>query len=308
MALPVDHRWRVWWATIKAVQVTMDRKNMSLIAAGVGFFGMFALFPTLAASIALIALFADPLVVGEYLVEAQGLLPPQIFELLNDQFMSVAQASDGTLGWTTILSIFGALWSARAGTSALLRGLNATYRESNRLFVGRFLSTLTLTGAVILFIFAALLALVMTPVLLAAGIKMDPLTIMLVEALRWLIAGFVLTAGLGLIYQLGPNRRAAKAGWVTPGAVVAAVLWVVFSWLLYTYLANFPSYNRIYGSIGAAIALLLWFYLSAYVVLLGATLNAELELRTFSDTTVGPDRPMGQRGAQVADTYVEVPD
>jgi membrane protein len=110
--------------------------------------------------------------------------------------------------------------------------------------------------------------------------------------------------GLGLIYRYGPNRRAAKVPWVSPGAVLAVLVWALGSWAFSLYLANFGRYNEVYGSIGAVVALLMWFYLSALVTLLGAALNAELELRTLPDTTVGPDRPMGERGAYVADTYL----
>ncbi|APX89695.1 ribonuclease BN [Brevirhabdus pacifica] len=307
MALPVDHDWHVWWATLRAVRVTMDRKNLGLIAAGVGFFAMLAVFPALAALIALLGLGVDPQVVGNLIEPLEEVFPPQIYDLLRDQLSTLAMASEGTLGWTTVVSTVAAIWSARAGVSALLRGLNATYRESNRVGVTRLVSTLSMTAAAGAFVIAALGAIVVVPAVLAV-IPLGPYTAMTVAILRWFIAGAVLVAGLGIIYKLGPNRRAAKAGWVTPGAVVAAVLWVAVSWLLSTYLANFPRYNEVYGSIGAAVSMLLWFYLSAYVVLLGATLNAELELRTWADTTVGPDRPMGQRGAEVADRYIEVDD
>ncbi len=285
----------------------MDRKNLGLIAAGVGFFSMLAVFPGLAALIAISGLVIDPQVIGDKLQLLEDLVPPEIYKLLGDQLSALAMASEGTLGWTTVISTVAAVWSARAGVSALLRGLNATYRESNRVGITRIVKTLGLTAAAVGFVAAALGAIIIVPAVIAI-IPMAPSAAWTVALLRWFIAGGVLVAGLGIIYRLGPNRRSARAGWVTPGAVVAAVLWVAVSWLLSTYLANFPRYNEVYGSIGAAVSMLLWFYLSAYVVLLGATLNAELELRTFHDTTVGPERPMGQRGAEVADRYIEVGD
>lgn len=304
MTKPRHQSLRVWWKSLVGVIVAVDEKNLSLISAGVGFFGMLAIFPGLAAIIAIWGLVADPGVINGQMDLIRQFVPNEVFSLLNEQMDNLMTARPETLGWTTLLSIVAAFWSARAGVAALVRGLNAIYREPHRSGVYRIFSALAITGSLIMIAIVALLAVVVTPVLLAV-LPLGMYSAWAVEVLRWFTAGMVLVIGLGVIYRLGPNRRAAKVAWISPGSILAVLLWVSVSMALSVYLKNFKSYNEVYGSIGAAISLLMWFYLSALSIFMGAALNAELELRTKEDSTIGPDRPMGERGAQVADAYIE---
>ena len=292
------------WRSLNAMMQTMDERNLGLIAAGCGFFTMLALFPGIAALIALWGIVADPAVVQTQVATLSGLVPDQAFDLIDAQLQNLVNAQTGTLGWTTGISTTLSIFWANNGVMALVRGLNAVYREDHRGTIMRYVSALMVTLVLIAMAIIALAAVVVTPVVMRF-LPLEPLHSSAIEAARWLIAGSALVFGLGVIYRYGPNRRAPKVPWVSAGTMVAIVIWGLGSYAFGLYLSNFGRYNEIYGSIGAVVALLMWLYLTAYVILMGAALNAELELRTLPDTTVGPDKPMGERGAFVADTYVK---
>lgn len=256
----------------------MDRLNLGLMAAGVGFFAMLAIFPALAVVVMLWSFVADPAEIGALLDISADVLPPEVHKILSDQVQGViAAASDSTLGLATFLSLALALWSARAGVAALIRGLNAVYRTENREGIVRRMAaaiglTLVLCGSAIV----AIAAVVIAPIIIAL-VPLGPSATMAAEVARWVVALTVIIFSLGLIYRYGPNKRKDRPKWITPGAVAAAILWLAVSLAFSAYLSNFSNYNEVYGSIGAAVALLMWFYLSAYVVLLGAALNVELD-------------------------------
>lgn len=283
---------------------TMDERNLQLIAAGCGFFVMLALFPGIAALIAVWGLVADPAVVQTQVALLSRFVPEEAFALIDAQLQNLVGTQSGTLGWTTAISTTLSLFWTNNGVMALVRGLNAVYREDHRGPVMRYVSSLLVTLTLIAMAMVALTAVVVVPLTLQL-LPMGPWQAIGVETARWTIATAAILFGLGVIYRHGPNRRAARVPWLSPGTLIALVIWAAASYAFTLYLANFGRYNEIYGSIGAVVALLMWLYLSAYVILLGATINAELELRTLPDTTVGPDKPMGERGAYVADTYIK---
>ena len=223
--------------------------------------------------------------------------------LLDNQLNSLVSAQTETLGWTTVISTGLSLWWARAGVASLIRGLNAVYREQHRGTVMRYVASIMVTVFLVIVALVMLIAIVVMPIVMAY-LPLGSFTATVIEVLRWAIALVAILLAFGVVYRYGPNRRAAKVPWVSPGALVAIVIWAAGSYAFSLYLANFGRYNEVYGSLGAVVALLMWLYLSAFVTLMGAAINAELELRTLPDTTVGPDRPMGERGAYVADTYV----
>ena len=296
--------WRVWGSALKGVFLELNDNNMGLISAGVAFYGMLAIFPTVAAVIAIWGFFADPVEVADQLDLLRGFVPSDAFAILDDQVTTLVNANSSTLGWATVLSISFALWSSRAGVAALIRGMNAIYRERNRLGMRHMAAAFGVTFLLIGVALVALACVVILPIVLAI-LPLGPITTWLLASVRWVVALGVLIGALGVIYRYGPNRRQARPGWLTPGALVAVVIWGVISWGFSFYLSNFGRYNEIYGALGAVIALLMWLYLSAFSVLIGASLNAELEIRTKRDSTVGPNRPPGKRDAKVADTIVE---
>lgn len=256
----------------------LGQKNAGLISAGVAFYGLFAIFPGIAATISLFGILADPIVVESQLDLMSGLMPQGVFRLFEAQIDALLGAGDATLGVTTLISIGVALWSARTGVSALIQGLNAIFDCPNRGSIRHIFVALLLTVCLIGIAIVALLMIVVAPILLAV-IPFETDNALLLEVVRWLVAVTVLFMGLGLLYRYAPNRRYARLGWVTPGAFMVVALWIGMSAAFTGYVTNFSTYNEVYGSIGAVIALLMWFYLSAYLILVGGALNVTLDRR-----------------------------
>lgn len=294
-----------YFAALRASLAHVGDSNLSLVSAGVAFFSMLSLFPALAALIAVLGLISDPVVVVAQLEEMRGLLPADVYDIINGQVVSLVTASSDTLGWAGLVSVFLALWSARAGVGAMIIGLNAAYSQRNRNTAKHYLRALLLTVALVGIGIVALLSLVVTPILLAF-FPLGFIGTLLIESLRWIVAIVVLFVGIGLLYRFGPNRRPARIQWLSVGAIIAVVFWVVLSVGFSYYVANFGNYNQVYGSIGAVIAMLIWLWISSFLVLFGAAFNAQIEMRTAVDSTIGPPRPVGKRGAHAADTVIEV--
>ncbi|WP_342071421.1 YihY/virulence factor BrkB family protein [Yoonia algicola] len=263
------------WRILRAVWTTAGEKHIGLIAAGVAFFGMFGIFPGIAAVIAIFGLIADPVVIAEQLALMEDIIPPDAYNLIASQVFRLVAAPSGALGWATGVSIALALWSCRAGVAALIGGLNAIAGQRMRSGIWQVIVALLLTFALVTLAIVALTVVVIVPILLAF-IPVANSTAWLLEGIRWLIALGVLMLGLSLLYRFGPARIGNRGRWFTVGAFVVVVLWVAASAGLSYYLTNFASYNEVYGSIGAVIGLLLWLYVSAYLILLGAALNVEV--------------------------------
>lgn len=282
----------------------IGESNMSLIAAGVAFFSMLSLFPALAALIAVLALIADPDVVVIWLQDIKDLLPEDVYDIINAQIVSLVNQSSDRLGWAGLISVLLALWSARAGVSAMITGLNAAYQQQNRNTARHYLRALLLTVGLVTLGIVALLSLVVTPVVLAF-FPLGFIGTLLIDSLRWIVATVVLFAGIGLLYHFGPNRRPARMNWLSPGAIFSVVFWVILSVGFSYYVANFGNYNQVYGSIGAVIAMLVWLWISSFIVLFGAALNAQIEMRNETDSSIGPAQPVEQRGDFVTETVGE---
>ncbi len=298
----MDMIW-LYWAAFKAMIIDISERNIALIAAGIAFYGMLSLFPALAALVAILSLISDPVVVIAQLEEMRGLLPDDVYKIMNKQIVSLVTTSSETLGWAGAISLFAALWSARAGVGAMMIGLNSVYHERNRTFAGHYLRALVLTFGLVMVGIVALITVVVAPIVLAF-IPMGIFGVIVADLIRWTIAISVLLAGIGVLYRFGPNRRSARIGWLTLGAVFAVFSWAVVSIAFSYYVANFGNYNQVYGSIGAVIAMLVWLWISSFLVLMGASWNAQVELRVWPDTTIGRPRSAGERGAVVADTFV----
>jgi len=266
---------RLFWET----WLVAGRANIGLAAAGVAFYALFSIFPGLAALIALFGLVADPGIVDSQLALLKELIPEQIFLLLEDQLSRLLSAQSGTLGWTTAISIAIALWSARAGVGALMTGLTAVHGRTNRGGFWHALTALALTSVLIAMAAAALLLVVVAPVALSAFGVVGSSALAL-EIVRWFATIGLLLSGLWLLYRFGPTGGGANWPVLSPGSVFAILIWFAASQGLAVYLTNFASYNQVYGSIGAVVALLMWFYITAYLVLLGAALDVALDRRS----------------------------
>ena len=294
---------RACWEILRASINQITEKDIGLVAAGVAFYAMLSLFPALAALIAVLGLISDPVIVIAQLEDMRGLLPDDVYDIISAQVVSLVSARADTLGWAGLLSILFALWSARAGVGAMMSGLNKVYNQTNRGAGWHYARALLLTLGLVGVGIVAMLTLVVAP-LVVAIFPVSALTAWLVDILRYAIAAVVMFAAVGVLYRYGPNRRPARMQWLSPGAIIAILSWVILSVGFSYYVANFGNYNQVYGSIGAVIAMLIWLWISSFLVLLGGSLNAQIELRTAQDTTIGKRRPMGKRGAYVADNYV----
>lgn len=266
------------WRALRHVLRLMDEKNLSLIAAGVAFYGILAVFPALASIIAIWGVVGDPGAVATELAEFRAVLPRDVYMLIDSQLKALAQADGLTLGWASIVSLGLAIWSVRAGVAALMRGLNAIYDVPNRQGLSHYLHALLLTVSLIGVAIVAIGSVVLVPIVLAF-VPLGAAAGTVLELTRWGVALSVLMAGFSVIYRLGPNRDDHPLRWVTPGAVFATLCWAAASAGFSLYLSNFGAYNEVYGSIGAVIAMLMWLFISAWLVLLGGALNAEIEAR-----------------------------
>ncbi|AWB22599.1 MULTISPECIES: YihY/virulence factor BrkB family protein [Methylobacterium] len=272
-----------------------------LVAAGVTFYAILALFPAIAALVSIYGAVADPSTINHHLNDLRGILPDGAIDIVGGQVKRLVDKGDKALGLTAIVSILISLWSANGGMKAVFDALNIAYEEEEkRSFVMLNLQSLAFTVGALLFVGLALTGIVVVPAALQVlGLDQKAWYIAL---LRFPVLLVLVIGSLAVLYRFGPSRRKPRWRWVTWGSAVAGSLWLAASGLFSWYVANFGSYNETYGSLGAAIGFMTWIWLSTTVVLLGAELNAEMEHQTARDTTVGGDKPLGARQARMADT------
>jgi membrane protein len=281
-------------------EVSADR--ILLVAAGVTFYVILAIFPALAAFVSIYGLFADPATISGHLGLLSNLLPGGALEIITEQVNRLVSQGRSELGLKLVIGLAISLWSANAGMKALFDALNVAYQEEEKrgFFKLNGLSLLFTLGALVAGL-VTLFTIVVIPVALhVLGLEAGVETA--VSLVRWPIIAVLVLLALALLYRYGPSRDTAKWRWVTWGSAVAAVLWLVFSVAFSFYVSRFGSYDATYGSLGAAIGFMTWIWLSTAVVLVGAELNAELEHQTARDTTTGPEKPLGTREAVMADS------
>jgi membrane protein len=291
-----------WRDILTRVWKEISGDNVSLVAAGLAMYALLAVFPGLAAAVSIYGVFATPADVIDHMQGFAGILPPGAWDIFSKQLQDIAAHPQSTLTATAAVALLVALWSARSGMASLMTATNIAYSErEKRGFFRQILVSLLFTAGAILTFLTMLLLGVAVPIALAAVGVSAGLEI-IVDIARWVLLWLVAVAGLAIIYRYGPARRRAKWRWVTWGSVMAATVWVVGSLLFSLYVSSFGTYGKTYGALGGVIVLLMWFYLSSFIVVLGAEINAEMERQTARDTTEGPEKPLGQRGAFAADT------
>ena len=299
---PIQIPIQGWWMVLKRVGSGFMQDRVMAEAASVTFYGLLALFPAIASLISIYGLFTDPTSLTDQLKGLAGIVPGGGLDIIKAQVDALTSSGHKALGLGAAVGLATSLWSANAGMKSLFDALNVVYHEhEKRSFVRLTLTSLAFTLGAVVFLIVALLAVVALPIALAF-VGLGSLTAVLVDLGRWPVMLAVLTAALGLVYRYGPSRNPARWSWVSWGSAVAAVGWVLVSAGFSYYVANFGSYNKTYGSLGAVIGFMTWIWISSMVILLGAELNAELEQQTSVDSTVGPDKPQGSRGAFKADT------
>ena len=259
-------------ATIQGV----NRQNLGLIAAGVAFYGLLALFPAIAASIALAGLIVDPMTVAEEYKDLMAVLPDDAALIVTDQATAIAQSADQGLGWAALIALIIAFYSAARGVAALVQGLNVacdvqetrSYAHQALIIIG--LTILAILGALV----SGSVSLVIPAILTFVGFAPD--TISFVNWISWPVLFFISLVGLAILYRFGPSHAAHSGFWLSIGTVLALVMWVAGSVGFAFYVTNFGSYNETFGALGGVVILMLWLWVSAFVVLIGARVDTEI--------------------------------
>jgi membrane protein len=299
---PKDITWRGWWDVIWRVKDQLDADNVSIVAGGLALFGLLAIFPTLAAVVAIYGIVASPEAVAGQMQAFSDLLPPATLEILQNQLNQLVGQRNEALSIGVVVSIALAMWSARKGMVALITAMNVAYNEHDRRsFLMRLLISLFFTVCAVL-AFVVLVAIGVAVPLVLAFFPLGSATQWVLLGVRWLLLWVMAVFALSVLYRFAPHRSRPRWEWVNPGAIIAATLWLASSLVFAIYVRNFNSFGEAYGAIGGVVVMLMWFYVSSYVVILGGEINSELERQTLKDTTTGAEKPMGERGAFSADT------
>ena len=294
-----------WKDILLRTKDELEADHVSVVSAGVAFFGMLALFPAIAAIILIAGLVVDPMVVEQQIESFAAGLPQNAAEILENQTRKVAAGANTTLGWAALGSSLFAIYGASKGVKTLMVGMNVAYDEDEtRGFLRINATALVLTVLMVLVLVIAMGLMIVLP-LLADGLGLPSFIQTVVFYGRWVLLALIAFGGLSVLYRYGPSRDAPKWRWVTAGSVAAVTVWLLASIAFAFYVRNFGSYNETYGALGGVIVLLMWLWVSSYIVLLGAELDSEIEHQTRLDTTVGPNERMGNRDAIKADTLGE---
>ncbi len=292
---------RGWWDVLKRVYTGFNDDRLMTEAAGVTFYTLLAIFPAIATLVSLYGMISDPVSVNDQISSLQGVVPGGGLDILTQQVKALTSNPKQALGFAFVIGLLTSLWSSNQGIKGLFDALNVVYHEKEkRSFFRRTLITLAFTFSGILFVILAMGAIVVVPIVLNF-LGLGTWGAALIAAARWPLLLVVLAVFLSVVYRFGPSREHAQWKWVSWGSAFATVMWLLASIGFSYYVANFGSYNKTYGSLGAAIGFMTWIWISSIIVLLGGELNAELEQQTEKDTTTGAPMPVGQRGAYKAD-------
>lgn len=288
--------------TLIRVKTDIKSDRLSLVSAAMAYYALFAMAPAMTSLILMYTWVSNPTEISQHLAKVSNVMPPDMVKIVNEQLSALASKAPGALGFGAIFSLLLSLWSASKASKCLMEALNIINdEEENRGFFKRNAIAIGLT----------LLGVVLSIVAMGVVVGIPAITSQFdfgdfiegaVAASSWVILLGLFAFFLQVSYRYGPNRTKAKWKWLSSGAITASVLWAVVSLLFSWYAAKFGNFNKSYGSLGAIIVMMLWFYITSYVVLLGGEINAELEHQTTKDSTVGEPKPMGQRGAKMADT------
>lgn len=299
---PSEFGWKDWWGILKSVWQQFVEDRLQLIAAGVAFYFLLALFPMITALVSIYGMTIGPFEFEQHLERMQGLVPPSLLDTMAEFIGDLVEKSDTALGVGAIIASLVAVWSGSKGIQALITACNVAYREDNsRPWWKQILLRLAFTFGALLMVIAALLFITVFPVwfkMLGLGWILDVILPLIV----WPMSAVVFCLAIMLLYRFAADRRSAQWRWLRVGTITATLLWMLASVLFSFYVSNFSSYSQSYGSLAGVVIALMWFYLTAITIILGATLNSAIEHHTTVDTTVGERRPRGERGAVVADT------
>ena len=298
---PLEIPWRGWKSALKRAFWQMVSDRMSLVSAGCAFYATLAMFPAISMLVFLYGLVFDPVTVEPQLRQVRDLVPPSVFTLIDARVLDLVHRPRASLGIGLAISTAIALWSATTGTKAMLSALDVAYDQAEGRSMIRFqLTALVMTLCAIVAAVITIAVLVVVPAVVSF-VGLSTYHQVVIQGIGVLVLVVAVLLSLAMLYRFGPTRHRAQWRWVMPGSLLATVLWLAASVLFSQYVGRLASYDATYGPLAAAIGVMMWFWGTVYVVLLGAQLNSELELQTLQDTTEGPVKPLGRRGAFVAD-------
>ena len=298
---PLHFKAREWLQIAARTFTQINKDNVPVVAAGVAFFALLSMFPLISAMLSIYGYFADIGDVQAMAEYARPLMPEEAWNIVSGQVEAVVNAPNSSLSLRIVISLLVALYSAGAGIRALLRAMNVAYGEDEkRNIVMFYLTAVGMTLGLFLFVYTTLAIVAGIPIALSF-LNLDATAEALASTLPWVALIFAFGFGAFIIYRFGPSRRPARKRWVMPGVIFTTISWLFLSWGFSLFVRHFGNYNETYGGLSAVIVLLLWFWLTAMTVIMGAELNAEMERQTLADTTRGPDRPIGTRRASMSD-------
>ena len=299
---PSDIPARGWNDILIRTYRSISEDRVTALAAGVTYYILLALFPGITALVSIYGMIANPADIEDHLNSLSGTIPSDAISIISGQLHYLASQDQKTLGLAFFGGLLVSLWSANAAIKALFDALNVVYgeKEKRNFFILNVLS-LAFTAGMVLFMVVALIGIVVVPAILDL-LYLGAASESIVNILRWPTLLAIVVLGLAVLYRYGPCRADARWRWISWGSVAAAILWLIVSMLFSWYASNFGNYNKTYGSLGAVIAFMVWTWLSTIIVLMGGELNAEIEHQTARDSTTGPPKPLGARGAKMADT------
>jgi len=288
-----DVLWRIYQ------EISDDR--VMLVAAGVTYYLLLAMVPALSALVSVYSLFADPATIQDQVSMLSSFVPGGGMDIIGEQLTRLSQQGNATLGVTFVVSLAIALWSANAGMKALFEAMNVAYDEQEeRGFVKLTIISLAFTLAAVAGAILFIGVVVLLPIVLDF-VGLGKSAEWLVRIVSYLGMAVVVSLAVASLYRWGPCRANARWKWITPGVILTMALVVIVSVLFSWYVANFGSYNKTYGSLGALIGFMTWIWISSTILIIGGELNSEMEHQTAQDTTTGTQRPLGERGATMAD-------
>lgn len=287
----VDAPWKIplraWWEILKRVYAAMSGNHLGLLSAGVAYYAFLSIAPLLAAVVLTYGLIGDPSLVQRHMAAIITVVPSDAAQIINDQLIGVVSAAKGTTGLGLVMALALAVYGATRAATAIMEALNIVYAsKESRGIIALYRVSMGITFSAVLVVVAG----VITATII--GLVQKLLTgwgggvIFAIKATTWVCAGLLASTIFGLIYRFGPHRRKAQWQWLTVGSVTATLFWLLVTLGVSFYVSRFGNYNETYGSLGAVVVLQLWLFVSAYVVLLGAQINAEAERQTSVDTQV----------------------
>ncbi len=274
---PTDIPFKGWKVIGLQVKDEIGENNVSIISAGVAFYAFLAVFPAIGALVSIYGLAMDPQSLQGQLERIAQVMPQQAFEIIQAQLEQLVNTSGSALSWSLVIGILLSLWSANKGTKSLFTGLDIAYdTKKTRGFIKQNALTLLYTFLAVLMIIVSIAVIVIFPAIVGyLGLPSNIET--LIGYGRWIILAALVIYFIAAVYKYAPAKKTPQYKWVLPGALLATVLWLIASWGFSFYVKNFGSYGEVYGSISAVVVLLLWLFLTSFIVLIGAELNSEIE-------------------------------